>query len=71
VVDEQTGSEPSGSVTGTHAYTQPGLYTVSLTLTDRFGETASIEYQYVIIYNPDGGQVGGSVPSWLRGRLHA
>ena len=59
VVDEQTGTVTYGSVTGAHIYSQPGLYSVSLVLTDRWGETATINYQYVIIYDSDGGQVNG------------
>ncbi len=61
VVDEQTGSEISGSVTGTHAYTRPGFYTVSLTLTDSRDATATAtSTQPVIVYDPESGFVAGA-----------
>jgi PKD repeat protein len=60
VVDEQTGTETSGSVTGTHTYTMQGMYPVTLTLTDQWGESASIQYEYIVVYNPHIGQASGS-----------
>ncbi|MDH5397352.1 MAG: HYR domain-containing protein [Cyclobacteriaceae bacterium] len=47
------------SVSGTHAYIVPGVYTVSLIVTDICGEEAVLVYQYVVAYDPYGGFVTG------------
>ena len=60
IVDEQTGSETSGTVTGKHSYTEPGVYRVTITLTDRYGACASDSWKYVVVYEPDCGTVSGS-----------
>jgi PKD repeat protein len=54
-----TVNEAGMKVTGTHAYTAPGLFTVSLTLTDHSGATASGTSPYVIVYDPKSGFVTG------------
>ena len=50
-----TESNGSGTVTGTHIYTHPGVYSVSLTVTDKDGGVGLNVYQYIVIYNPTGG----------------
>ncbi|MDF2628892.1 MAG: hypothetical protein K0R39_2723 [Symbiobacteriaceae bacterium] len=53
----------NGSVAGSHVYTTPGLYTITLTVTDKDGGTDLATYQYVIVYDPDGGFVTGG--GWI------
>jgi PKD repeat protein len=50
----------SSTVTGTHVYTSPGVYTVSLTLTDDDNSSDQSTYQYVVVYDPNGPFVTGA-----------
>jgi photosystem II stability/assembly factor-like uncharacterized protein len=59
-VNETNGS---GSVTGSHTYTTPGVYTVKLTVTDDDGGLGQSEFRYVVIYDPEGGFVTGG--GWI------
>jgi len=59
-VDETGGS---GWVSGSHTYTTAGVYTVTLTVTDDDGGSGESIFQYVVIYNPDGGFVTGG--GWI------
>jgi len=46
--------------TGTHAYVEPGIYTVALTLFGTSGaEIGSAEYRYIVVYDPSAGFVTG------------
>jgi len=63
---EQSGS---GSVTGSHTYTVAGVYTITLTVTDPVGNSGRSVYQYVVVYNPDGGFVTGG--GWITSPLGA
>jgi hypothetical protein len=47
------------TVTGTHTYTAAGVYTVQITVTDDDTGSASTSYEFVVIYDPDGGFVTG------------
>lgn len=60
VVEETDGS---GSVSGSHVYATPGVYTLRLTVTDKDGESDSTEYRYVVVYDPEGGFVTGG--GWI------
>lgn len=60
VVTEANGS---GSVTGSHAYTTPGVYTVTMTVTDNDGGAGEAIYQYIVVYDPNGGFVTGG--GWI------
>ena len=47
------------TITGSHLYTIPGVYTIRLTVTDDDGGMAISTYQYAVIYDPSGGFVTG------------
>lgn len=49
----------SGTVTGSHAYSTPGVYTLSVVVTDSTGLSGSASFHYVVVYDPDGGFVTG------------
>jgi PKD repeat protein len=52
-------SMDSDQVTGTHVYAAPGIYTVTLSATDKAGNQASIKFDNMIIYDPNGGFITG------------
>lgn len=58
IIDEAT-----QTASGNHIYTEPGVYTVSLTLDDLCGPSGEATYEYVVVYDPDGGFVTGG--GWI------
>ena len=52
-----------GTATGTHAYTEAGVYSVIVTVTDSGGLFDSDEFRYIVVYDPDGGFVTGG--GWI------
>jgi hypothetical protein len=54
-----TENNGSGSVTGNHVYASDGVYTITLTVTDKDGGAATSVFQYLIIFNPNAGFVTG------------
>lgn len=56
-------SNGSGTVSGTHSYTQPGVYTVRVTVTDDDGASGEMLFHYVVIFDPNGGYVTGG--GWI------
>jgi len=46
-----TESNGSGTVTGTHVYRDPGVYTIRLYLTDSVGASTTQTFEYVSVYN--------------------
>jgi YVTN family beta-propeller protein len=58
-----TESSGSGTVTGTHSYTTPGVYTVELSVTDDDDDSGLQTFQYVVIYDPTAGFVTGG--GWI------
>lgn len=53
---------PAGTA-ATHQYLLPGVYTVSVSVTDSDGATASTSFRYVVVYDPGGGFVTGG--GWI------
>jgi hypothetical protein len=51
-------------ITDTHAYTIPGVYTLTLTVSDEDGGVAIEFFQYVVVYDPEGGFVTGGGWIW-------
>jgi hypothetical protein len=53
----------SGSSTATHTYAAPGVYTVTVTVADDDGGSGTAGFQYVVVYDPEGGFVTGG--GWI------
>jgi len=51
-------------ITDTHTYSMPGVYTLTLTVEDDDGGVATKYFQYVVVYDPDGGFVTGGGWIW-------
>ena len=60
IVAEASGS---GTVGGSHAYAATGVYTVSLTVIDDRGMSDVATFEYVVVYDPNGGFVTGG--GWI------
>jgi hypothetical protein len=58
-----TESAGSGTITGDHAYATPGVYTVTVTVQDNLGNSDTASYEFVIVYDPNGGFVTGG--GWI------
>jgi hypothetical protein len=58
-----TEADGSGTITGSHAYTTPGVYTVSVTVQDNFGNSDTATYEFVVVYDPNVGFVTGG--GWI------
>ena len=61
-----TESGGSGSVEGSHVYSVPGVYPVTLTVTDNNSGAGSSIYQDVVVYDPYGGFVTGGGCNYLQ-----
>jgi PKD repeat protein len=55
--------EVSRTVSGSHTYTLPGVYTVRLTVIDHTGNASTWVYQYVVVYDGSQGFVTGG--GWI------
>ena len=53
----------SGIASGTHSYTAAGVYTVSLTVTDKDGGVGQAQFQFVVVFDPSAGFVTGG--GWI------
>ncbi len=62
VVTEPT-QDNSGSVDGEHVYLSAGVYTIILTVTDSDEDSAQFVFQYLVVYDPEGGFVTGG--GWI------
>ena len=62
-VTEPSGTNP-GACSGSHTYAPAtDVYEVTVTVTDNCGASASSVYQYVVVYDPNGGFVTGG--GWI------
>jgi PKD repeat protein len=62
-----TETNGSGTALDFHTHTSPGVYTLTLTLTDNDGANSSTTFQYLVIYDPNGGFVTGA--GWINSPL--
>ncbi len=60
VVSETNGS---GSVSGSHSYSTPGVYTVQVTVSDDDGGSGVSVFMFVVVFDPNAGFVTGS--GWI------
>jgi hypothetical protein len=60
IVSETDGSR---SVEGSHIYATAGVYTVTLTVTDKDGGTGQSVFQFIVVYDPSAGFVTGG--GWI------
>jgi alpha-tubulin suppressor-like RCC1 family protein len=56
-VAEENGA---GSATATRSYVLPGVYTVEVEISNQAVESFRHTFEYVVVYNPDGGYVSGN-----------
>lgn len=56
--------EDNGTISGSHAYTESGVYPLELTLCDATGERDQLTYQYIVVYDPSAGFVTGGGWIW-------
>jgi len=54
-----TETDGDGTATGSHAYSDPGIYTLTLTVTDKDGATDVETYEFIVVYDPSAGFVTG------------
>jgi PKD repeat protein len=66
VVTEANGS---GSASGDHAYAAAGVYSVTLTVTDKDGGSAQAVFQWVVVFDPAAGFVTGG--GWINSPIGA
>jgi hypothetical protein len=57
------GTIDGNSVSGSHIYTEAGVYTITLTVTDDDSGSDTAEFQYVVVYDPSAGFVTGG--GWI------
>jgi predicted GH43/DUF377 family glycosyl hydrolase len=60
LVNENNGA---GTVTGAHTYLIPGVYTITLRVEDDDGDSDEALFQYLVVYDPNGGFVTGG--GWI------
>ena len=53
----------TGQASGEHVYTTPGVYTITVTVTDDEGDSGQGSFQFVVVFDPDGGFVTGG--GWI------
>lgn len=56
-------NDPGNIINGSHTYQQAGVYPVTLTITDFCGETTSEIFEFVVVFDPNGGFVTGG--GWI------
>jgi ELWxxDGT repeat protein len=63
VMTSHIASSGLDTVSSSHDYNEPGVYTVNVTVTDEYGESVNLEFQYAVCYDPEGGFVTGG--GWI------
>jgi PKD repeat protein len=63
------GTGTTRNVSGSHTYTSAGVYTILLTITDACGAQSQAKFEYIVVYDPDGGFVTGG--GWIDSPLGA
>lgn len=58
-----TDSNGTGTINDSHVYITPGVYTVTVTVDDGYGNTDQATYEFVVVYDPNGGFVTGG--GWI------
>jgi len=53
----------SGTVTGSHTYTEAGIHTLTLSVADKDGDSCQQIFEFVVVYDPTGGFVTGG--GWI------
>ena len=56
----QTIANPVSPLSLQHVYSTPGVYRISVTLSDPCGQSAVADFEYVVIYDPNAGFVTGA-----------
>lgn len=54
-----TEASGAGTIGGSHAYTTPGVYQVTITVDDAHGNTDQAVYEFIVVYDPNGSFVSG------------
>ena len=52
-----------GTVSGAYTYTASGVYTLTVTVTNDFGVVVSDVFEFIVVYDPEGGFVTGA--GWI------
>jgi hypothetical protein len=58
-----------GTLAGSHAYSEPGIYTVQATVLDRFGQVDTSTFEFVVVYDASGGFATGG--GWINSQAGA
>lgn len=58
-----TVDQGANNVDGSHVYDEPGVYIITLTVSDRFDSDTKVSTTYAVVYDPSGGFVTGG--GWI------
>ncbi|MBI5946067.1 MAG: ExeM/NucH family extracellular endonuclease [Chloroflexi bacterium] len=64
-----TESNGSGTINNSHLYSTPGVYPINVTVDDGYGNSDQAAYEYVVVYDPNGGFVTGG--GWINSPVGA